>query len=182
MRVSWGDAASEHQQVLTQFLAAIEAVPASRWHLSPDDGTWSAAALALHVADSYAFGVEAAFGRAAMRRRTPAPIAWFARTVLLPRLLAAQRFPRGAQAPDEVVPDDRIAASFDQAAMRTHVRTLAETALEALRDAEQTRPHVRITHAYFGPLRPLRALQLLSAHTRHHTEGMRRRGAVHTVR
>jgi hypothetical protein len=33
-----------------------------------------------------------------------------------------------------------------------------------------------MVHAYFGRLSPLQTLRLLSAHTRHHTEGMRARG------
>jgi hypothetical protein len=112
-----------------------------------------------------------------MRRRTPAPVAWFARTVLLPRLLALKSFPRGARAPDEVVPDPHLAASLDQAAMRTRLQQAAAEASDALREAARSRPGVRITHAYFGPMRPLLALRLLSAHTRHHTEGMRQRGS-----
>lgn len=174
--MNWLDALAEHTRVLAAFDAALAAVPASRWHVAPDERTWSAAALALHVADSYAFGVEAAFGRAAMQRRTPAPVAWFARTVLLPRLLASERFPRGAQAPAEVVPDLARAAALDQPAMRHHLDAVAREAVAALQDAARHRPGIRITHAYFGPLRPLAALRLLSAHTRHHTEGMRGRG------
>jgi hypothetical protein len=174
--MTWDDALAEHATVLTAFVAVMEAVPMARWHASPNATTWSAAALALHVADSYAFGREAAFGRAAMRRRTPAPVAWFARTVLLPRLLASKTFPRGARAPDEVVPDRQTAATLDQVAMRACLEQAAAEAVDALREAARSRPRVRITHAYFGPLRPLLALRLLSAHTRHHTEGMRRRG------
>lgn len=176
--MSWDDALAEHAAVLSAFIRAMEAVPAPQWQVSPGATTWSAAALALHVADSYAFGREAAFGRAAMRRRTPAPVAWFARTVLLPRLLASETFPRGARAPDEVVPDPHAAASLDQAEMRVRLERVAAEAVDALQEAARTRPRVRITHAYFGPLRPLLAMRLLSAHTRHHTEGMRQRGLV----
>lgn len=32
-----------------------------------------------------------------------------------------------------------------------------------------------VRHAVFGPLTPYQALRMLSAHTRHHTEGMRLR-------
>jgi uncharacterized damage-inducible protein DinB len=174
--MTWSDALAEHAEVLSAFLDAMEAVPESHWHVAPQATTWSAAALALHVTDSYAFGREAAFGRASMRRRTPAPVAWFARTVLLPRLLASKSFPRGARAPDEVVPDRQVAASLDQAAMRTRLQRAAAEAVDALREAARSRPAVRITHAYFGPMRPLLALRLLSAHTRHHTVGMRQRG------
>jgi hypothetical protein len=177
--MTWENALAEHTAVVRQFTRALEAVPGDRWHTVPDAGMWSAAMLALHVADSYAFGVEAAQGRAAMVRRTPRPVAWFARTVLLPRLLARETFPRGAQAPAEVVPDGARAQAFDQSQMHTHLTAVATRAAEALREA---RPDVRITHAYFGPLRPLAALRLLSAHTRHHADGMRRRALVRAGR
>jgi hypothetical protein len=113
-----------------------------------------------------------------MRLRVPRPAAWFARTVLLPRMLAAERFPRGAEAPAEVRPDLARARAFDQPEMRAHLCAVAEAAARALRDADEQRPAVRVTHAYFGPLRSLAALRLLSAHTRHHAAGVERRGAA----
>lgn len=110
-----------------------------------------------------------------MRLRTPWVVAWFARSILLPRLLAAQRFPRGARAPSEVVPDPLEASNLTQEAAITRLQRVASEAVITLRDAALHQPNVRITHAYFGPLKPYDALRLLSAHTRHHAAGMARR-------
>lgn len=158
------------------FVTQLEQVPARSWQESAVPGEWSAAALALHVCQSYEFGVAAATGGAGMRMRVPRVAAWFARTLLLPRMLAAERFPRGARAPAEVVPDPAETRRLTPDAAITRLRRIAGEALHALQDADRHRPSVRITHAYFGPLRPLEALRLLSAHTRHHTAGIARRG------
>lgn len=173
---AWRAALAEHDAELAAFLAAAGAVPDAAWTREPAPGRWSAAALALHVCDAYAFGVEAAAGRAAMRLRVPRLAAWISRTVLLPRLLASGRFPQGAKAPREVWPDVAAAHATGREALLARLAATAAAAAAALERAARERPATRITHAYFGPLPPLTGLRLLSAHTRHHVGGMRERG------
>lgn len=171
----WTFALQEHELVVAEFAAGIAQVSHEAWHRTTSPTDWSASALALHVCQSYTFGVAAAAGGPGMRLRTPWVVAWFARTFLLPRLLAAQRFPRGARAPSEVVPDPLEARELTQEAAIARLQRVASEAVTALQDAALHRPGIRITHAYFGPLKPYLALRLLSAHTRHHTAGLARR-------
>ena len=171
----WDLARAEHAQVLAHFLDAARAVPETRWQQAPSAGRWSAAVLTLHVTLSYEYGEAAARGQARMRRRVPWVAAWFARTVLLPRLLAAQRFPRGAESPSEVVPEEAVARRLTREALLERLVASASASAAALEDAELTNPRRRVTHAYFGALSPWLAQRLLSAHTRHHTAGLRER-------
>lgn len=158
--------------VVAHFGARAAAFAPDRWHRRPAPGRWSAAELTLHVCESYAYGVAAASGSPGMRLRVPRVIAWVSRTVLLPRMLDAGRFPRGARAPEEVVPDAGAALALTPRAAALRLTRVAQEALDALRAAAERTPSRRITHAYFGPLTPLLALRLLSAHTRHHAEGL----------
>ncbi len=171
-------AIDEHHRVVAGLLDAVGTVGDPIWHLGPTPTRWSAAALTLHVADAYRYGADAARGRATMRVRVPRVWAWFARTVLLPRLLAAERFPAGARSPDEVLPDLARAATLTKPDGLSMLQQCADDALSALIEAHDTRPKTRIVHASFGSLSPLLALRLLSAHTRHHTAGMRERSAL----
>lgn len=171
-RDAWDAAHAEHDSVVARFRDRVTSFPPDRWHQRPAPGRWSAAELALHVCDSYAYGVAAATGGRGMRLRVPRLVAWVSRTVLLPRMLAAERFPRGARAPEEVVPDaaDALALSPREAGLR--LSRCAQEAVDGLRAAAERTPARRITHAYFGALTPLLALRLLSAHTRHHADGI----------
>ena len=107
-----------------------------------------------------------------MRMLVAAPVAWFSRVVILPLLLASGRFPRGARAPREVVPDLAEAQSLSQTDAVARLEHIAREAASALRDAARRRPMPTARHAYFGVLTPYTAFRLLSAHTRHHARGL----------
>jgi hypothetical protein len=165
---AWAAALAEHQGAVDGVLAGVDRVAPARWWLPAAPGRWSPAEEVLHVALAYEFGCAAVTGGAAMRLRVPRLGAWFARRVLLPRLLRAGTFPRGAVSPPEVAPSPAEARALTAADARARLVRAADTAARLLRDAEGRRPAVRVTHAYFGPLAPRAALRLLSAHTRHH--------------
>jgi hypothetical protein len=168
----WAQAAAEHARAVGGFVDALSRVPETMWHTPPAEGKWSAAALALHVCQSYEFGCDAVNTGAAMRLKVPAPVAWLSRVVILPILLARDRFPRGAEAPAEVVPDLHEAAQLGRDALAARLHGAAAEALERLQRAARERPALRVTHAYFGAMPPLQTLRLLNAHTRHHARGL----------
>jgi hypothetical protein len=164
-------AVREHDEVLAEFLRVVALVPPSRWHAEPAPGKWTAAALTVHISDSYAFGVRAASGGAGMKLRVPLTASFVARNVIFPLMLWRRRFPKDAPAPPEVRPDLADASRLKQADALARVAQNAADALAALRRPAAT----PVQHAVFGQLSPYQALRMLSAHTRHHTEGMRLR-------
>jgi hypothetical protein len=168
----WAEAADEHGRAVRSFVEAMAAVPEASWHTARAAGKWSPAALALHVCQAYEFGRDAVKTGRAMRLKVPAPVAWMSRVLVLPVLLARDRFPGGADAPLEVVPDLQEALRIAQSALSARLEKAAADALDALCQASFSQPALRVTHAYFGPMRPLQTLRLLSAHTRHHTRGL----------
>jgi DinB superfamily len=165
---SWDRALREHAEVEGQFRRALLHFPDDGWQRPPSPGRWSAAALTLHVCQSYEMGVTAARGGPSMRLVSPRPVALLSRCILLPILLATRRFPAEAPAPTEVLPDLGLAASIGRDAAITRFTASAAAAREAL-SSPGAHP---VTHAYFGTLHPMLALRLLSAHTRHHTGGL----------
>lgn len=169
----WAAALAEHEAAVSDFRTQCEAVAPGDWQRAPAPGKWSPAAVALHICRAYELGRDAVDSGASMRLLVAPPVAWFARVVVLPAFLATRRFPRGARAPGEVVPDAEEARALLQGAAIARLERVSGEAAIALRKAAGTRPLPRVRHAYFGPLPPHAALRLLSAHTRHHARGLR---------
>ena len=176
----WRAALAEHAAAVDAFVAELARVAPADWTRAPRAGAWSPAEVALHVARSYELGRDAAAGAPAMRMRVTRWQAWLGRVVLLPAMFATGRFPHGAKAPREVRPDAGEAERATAARAVARLRQAADAAATALHLAARARPTLRITHAYFGPLRPLAALRLLGAHTRHHARGLARLRYVRT--
>jgi hypothetical protein len=168
----WNAAAVEHDEAVHIFLDAMAGLPSDVWQRPRAPGKWSPAALALHVCRAYEFGREAATTGAVMQLKVPPVAAWVSRVAALPVLLALDRFPKGAEAPGEVVPDLDEAARSTPAQLAARLEATAGEALTSLRDIARTRPSFRCTHAYFGAMPPLTTVRLLSAHTRHHAKGL----------
>lgn len=168
MTTSWTAALDEHELVLRAYLAHAVAVPGAKWTVARAPGKWSTADLTLHLALAYESGIPDGPGPAMRLVSSPAS-AWLARTFYLPLMFATRTFPRNAPAPREVRPDSIIASTTPRGELLARLDASAAATARALRAAADTRPQVRIMHAYFGALTPLPALRLLSAHTRHHT-------------
>lgn len=162
----------EHEIAVRTFLAACQEVTPANWQRAPAPGKWSPAAVVLHVCQAYELGRDAVAGGPGMQLRVAPPVAWFSRTLILPVVLATRRFPQGAAAPAEVVPDAAEARLLLPDAAAARLQRVAEQAAAALRRAAGERPAPRVTHAYFGALNPHATLRLLSAHTRHHARGL----------
>jgi len=168
-----------HDEAVSAFADAIGAVPADRWTRPPAPTRWSAAALALHVIDSYDYCLGALDAGPQMRTRLPVWRMWMLRELMLPVMFRLGRFPREAPAPPEVVPDLSAATSLSQEDARTRLLETTARTVAALEAAARSRPGVRIAHAYFGAMSPHQTLMLLAGHTRHHTVGLRGRSAGH---
>lgn len=170
----WRLALAEHDAVLAECRCVINDVPVHRWHVARAPGVWTPAEEAVHIRLAYAFGIDAVTTGAAMQLAVHPAAAWVAGHVLLPLLLRARRFPRGAAAPGEVMPSTHDAHATTPDRASADLGRAAANAVAALRKAEVQDPTARVVHAYFGALPPCQALRLLSAHTRHHAASLRR--------
>ena len=167
----WSSALAEHEHVFSEYLRVARDFPADRWQRVPAPGRWSAAALTLHVADAYRYGHEAASGGPGMRLLAPPLAAWVSRTVIFPVMLWLKRFPREAPVPAEVRPDLSMAHTLTQDELVERLEREAGKAIATFQRPTAT----RVMHAYFGLLTPYQTLRLVTAHTRHHTNGLRDR-------
>jgi hypothetical protein len=169
----WNIAVAKHDAAVREFIAACESCPQQDWHRAPD-GKWSAAAVALHVCNTYELGRDAMGSGKGMRLIVSPRYAWALRTFVLPWIIATTRFPR-ARAPREVVPGENETKRLTLDAARTRLMGAAREACETMRRAGAAGSAPRMNHAYFGPLSPYSALRLLTAHTRHHARSLSRK-------
>lgn len=172
---AWTAAVREHDGVLRGYVQRLQAVREDQWAAPRAEGKWSVAQEALHVAMAYEIGIAACDGSAGMRLVSPPVVAWLSRTLLLPVMLRLRIFPRNAPAPRELRPNGADAEAIARDDLIARLLVSADRATNALREADERRPAIHVMHAYFGPLRPLAAFRLLTAHTRHHARvGMAR--------
>ena len=173
--VAWSAAVREHEVVLRGYVQRLHAVPDAQWGAPRAEGKWSVAQEALHVAMAYEIGIAACNGSAGMRLVSPPVVAWLSRNLLLPVMLRLRFFPPNAPAPRELRPKEADATLIPRDDLMARLLMSAGRATDALREADGHRPSIHVMHAYFGPLRPLAAFRLLTAHTRHHARlGMAR--------
>ena len=175
-RRRWTAAREAHQRALDELARSALAVPPDRWLAPRAPGKWSPAQETLHVARSYEAALDEIDGGQPMRPRVTPMRARLLRWFYLPRLLQSGHFPPVA-APVEIRPNEVEAEFCEAAALVERVRERARTCEEALEVAARGGGRVRLSHPYFGPLRPLAALRLLTVHTAHHARRLARDGA-----
>lgn len=95
--------------------------------------------------------------------RLPAWQRFFARVVVVPRILAG-KFPKRAPAPRESRPAGGAATPAEGARILRESATKFERRLAEARAAGPA----RVTHPYFGRLEARTILRILSVHARHH--------------
>ena len=148
---------------MKECVAAFEDVPGEAWSRPLAPGRWSPAEIAEHLVIAYDPPMAELSGGSGFAIRAP----WWKRRALrwafLPGILNGG-FPAGAPAPREIRPK-RAAASPDEASRALCAN--AERFLSAL-TGERTQRRVRLTHPYFGKLRPTQIVMLLTSHALHH--------------
>lgn len=172
-RRRWRAARQAHHDAVYSLARVALAVPEDRWFQKRAEGKWSPAQETLHVARAYEAAIDEIETGVRMRPRVKPWKARLLRWFYLPHLLRTGRFPPVA-APLELRPNEIEVEFFGPSLMVERVCERAMACEEALERADELKPGLRLTHPFFGPLRPLAALRLLTVHTAHHTRQLQR--------
>jgi hypothetical protein len=155
--------AEGHRDSVEAAARALESQDPSAWNAPIAPGKWSPAEIAQHLALSYAPAIAELEGGRGYAIRLAAWQRFFARTFVVPRILAG-KFPERAPAPRESRPTGGAATPAEGARL---LRESAEKFAHRLAEARAAGP-VRVTHPYFGRLDAPVILRILSVHARHH--------------
>jgi len=160
----------KNRAAVADFAAAASAVAIDAWQTPLAAGKWSPAQHVDHVSRAYAAAVleivhdspMRLIGSPAQRRR------WRLIGLTLVRWLG--RLPRGAPAPREIRPPERLDLGRPQllAELDGHVRDF-EVAIQSIASDGKR----GFTHPYFGALSARDGVRLLAVHTRHHERALR---------
>jgi len=161
----WDRLVTDHMAALDEYCVAAKSLSRETWTRPMARGKWTPAELTSHVAESYRVLRAELGGEPGMRLRGSRLRRLILRHTVLPRLLMGRPFPPGVRAPREVRPR---AVIEDRETALTELASAAELFTTEL-TARAGPADPRLTHAYFGLLSPHHALQLLAAHTRHHS-------------
>lgn len=157
----WDQALAEHEQAIETCIAAARAVPPERWDARGDG--WSPSQVLRHVALAYTMVLDDLDGRPP-RLRANRRWQFVLRNFWLPILLRTGKFGR-VKAPREMRPGEEAIALDDGV---DFLRASAAKCRDAMVAARDGRPHLRVTHPYFGPITLLDMLRIGTAHTLHH--------------
>lgn len=154
---------SRHHEGVARFLEAAARLDDVAWQARASAERWCPGQVAEHVALTYDRLLKEMDGGEPPRLR----LTFWKRTLLrwrvLPQILNEGRFPK-ARAPREIRPPDE---PRPQKAVLEALRTGAIRFEEGLARA-RARGEGRLTHVYFGRLRPDQMLRFMTAHTEHH--------------
>ena len=157
----WERPLREHRAAVDRFVETTARVPAARWSLPLEEGKWSPAQVAEHVALFYEHVLSELAGGEPVRRRMGRAMETMLRWVVLPHILFHRTLPVRVHAPRQVRPSDAgTGREGFEARLRDAVeRFERELALDSSR---------RLTHPYFGRLTLPRAMRFAAVHTEHH--------------
>jgi hypothetical protein len=161
------DAHSRHQQAVAGYLARAAAIPAASWDAERPDGKWSAAAITQHLTLGFRAFEQDVRGGPPMQLRLKGWQLRFARWKYMRRILADGQFPTGARAPRETRPAGH---PLGQSESLAQLRAAATSCEQQILAAHQTRPHLKLTHPYFGRVSLAEALFISAKHIEHHRQ------------
>lgn len=160
---SWDRLLPAHQAAVADFVAAARALPDLQWDSPLASGHWCPGQVAEHLRLTYELMLGELRGQRGLRLRTPIWLRPWLRLRYLRPTLKDGVFPPTARAPSELRPGP---GPFPKSGLLEDLQDAAGRFEAELRVRWTGR--VRLTHHVFGGLSGTQALQLLTAHTRHH--------------
>lgn len=155
---------SRHHEAVGRFVECAQRLDDVAWRARAAASGWCPGQVAEHIALTYATLVKELAGTGGMRSRLPLWKRTMLRWRFLPQILSEGRFPKGARAPREIRPPDEPRA---QESVLEALSTDAHRFEDGLAQA-RAEGGGRLTHPYFGRLRPDDMLRLITVHTEHH--------------
>ncbi|HEX5727548.1 MAG TPA: DinB family protein [Longimicrobiaceae bacterium] len=160
----WQDAYEEHRVAVAAYVDTAERLSDDAWNQPWAPGKWTPAEVTEHLCRVYeVILAELATGQG-MQRRLGRWRERLTRWIVLPHILSHGTFPLRVPAPREVRPTE---VRGGRAELLRQFRALSERLEGELDRARLTRSFV-LTHAFFGPMPPLKMVRLGAIHVEHH--------------
>ena len=154
----------EHRAAIARYADLVRALDAVAWTTPRAPGAWTPAEITRHLVLFFGVTVAELEGGEGARVRTGPVMRRLLRWFLLPHILFHRSFPLRARAPREVRPEEPIAEPSAGADLLLASATRFESAVLGTTETAGA----IVTHPFFGPISPWRALRFSSVHVDHH--------------
>ena len=167
----WTEAIEKHRTVIADYVRTASHIDEQVWRLPVKAEKWTPAQITDHLIRTYKIMLEQIRGGQGIKMQYGFLLRQILRVALLPKIFRTRELPRGAKAPQEILPEDS--------------GTPRETALEQLKELSgefeneilsgRNNKRLRLTHHVFGEIKPLKAIDFVAIHTEHHARQLPRK-------
>lgn len=165
IQTEWTAAIERHRAAIADYLQIAARLDEQVWRLPVGAEKWTPAQITDHLIRTYNITLEQLRGGQGIKTQYGFLLRQVLRLAVLSKIYRTRELPRGAKAPEEILPKDS--------------KTPRETALEQLKELSgefeneilsgRNNKKLRLTHHVFGEIRPLKAIDFVAIHTEHHT-------------
>lgn len=166
----WTAAIEKHRAVIADYLQTAFRIDEQVWGLPVAAEKWTPAQITDHLILAYQVTLEQIRGGQGLKIQYGFLLRQVLRLAILPKIYRTRELPRGAKAPEEILPKD--------------LKMPRETALERLKEvsgefeneilSRRNDKNLRLTHHVFGAIKPLKGIDFIAIHTEHHTRQLPR--------
>lgn len=167
----WTEAIERHRAVIADYLQTAARLDEQVWRLPVAAEKWTPAQITDHLIRTYEITLEQIRGGQGIKMQYGFPLRQILRLVLLPKIFRTRQLPRGAKAPQEILPEDSKMPR--QTTLEHLIKFSGEFENEIL--SGRNNKNLRLTHHVFGDIKPLKAIDFVAIHTEHHARQLPRR-------
>lgn len=160
-----GECRAVHARAVADYISAAQRFERDCWHEPLQPGKWSPAEVTQHLRLTFDAIAGELAGGASMRLRVGPLARIIIRLTIMRRILGGGAFPTGVRAPREARP---VRNDTDRDVELDSLRERSASAEALFVDTFAQRPHMTITHPYFGRIRLPQAMFLSARHIDHH--------------
>lgn len=153
-----------HRAAVALYFQCAGIIPENAWLTPIEAEKWTPAQITEHLILTYQVFLQQMRGEQNIKTVYGSGMQWLLRLLILPGIYRRRKLPRGAQAPEEILPvkaDQRREAAIEQLK-----KAVGEFENEA--SARRNEESLRLTHHVFGKIKLIQGIDLAAIHTEHH--------------
>lgn len=160
----WTQAMERHRAAVALYLQIAERASKNAWQTPIQAEKWTPAQVTEHLILTYQIFLKQMRGEQNIEMIYGSLVRRVLRLLILPRIYRRGELPRGAQAPNEILP---VEANKTQ---EIALKQLKEAVVEFVKEASERRNEkdLRLTHHVFGKIKLIEGIELAAIHTEHH--------------
>lgn len=160
----WAQVMERHRAAVAVYLQIAGTIPETVWLAPIEAEKWTPAQITEHLILTYQIFLKQMRGEQNIEMIHGFLMRRLLRLLILPGIYRRRKLPRGAQAPDEILPIE--ANKTPEVALKQLREAVAKFEKEA--SERRNEENLRLTHHVFGKIKLIEGIDLAAIHTEHH--------------